>query len=190
MKSIRKDHDPPSNSSTTVGDTGQQDVHQGRQELIRCLQYFVNLVLILQAVFQNSFEFKQRVASDIVNEIVYKLVCSEREGSIHNEITTLAGDQHGNQNLLTSNSMVDRIRSLIEGNEIKNDDLIIQTEPPLPSLLAILRIASSPRNAINRITLGFMSKLLDSQDYLNVISETVAWGIMALWTRTIRPRRS
>ena len=121
-----------------------------RPEQIQCLMgYLVNLILILQVVDE------RRVRPDNVYEIIYEFVLSGRKESIHNEIATLFGDSPA------SYYPMDEVKSLIEKNVVKfasprqlitknisqiknseNDKLFSygRTKPPLPSLLAILRV--------------------------------------------------
>lgn len=119
--------------------------------------YLVNLILILQAVFQLSLEDRGRgaVTPDGVIEIIYEFVCSGRGESINNAIAAFVGDRQPP----ASDSMMDKIESLIKENkvwnpylginslliilaalQIRNDTRLIGTQPPLPSLLAILRV--------------------------------------------------
>ena len=115
--------------ASSVGDAGMSDVDQGRWdicyswtgclsfsgnrlELIRCLTtYSVNLILILQAVFE------RKVTPNNVNEIIYEFVLSEQKKSIHNAIVALF---HGDRHPTTSDYPMDKIKSLINEHEVRN----------------------------------------------------------------------
>ncbi|KAF8736299.1 hypothetical protein AX14_000551 [Amanita brunnescens Koide BX004] len=149
-------------------------VHYRLLEHIRCLmRYVVDLTLILQAVFQVSFQnqLEMKVASDRVSEIIYEFVCSGKKDIIHKAITAFVGDQHPP----ASSDIVEKIESLIKENEMKESDLQFdRTRPPLSLLLAILRIELPAQNAVNRTTLDFMIQLLNSPNYHAIASELSA----------------
>ena len=79
--------------------------------------YVVDLTLILQAVFQASFQnrLEMKVTPSRVSEIIYEFVCSKKKDVVHNAIATYIGDQH----MPTSNDIVDKIESLIKENEVR-----------------------------------------------------------------------
>ena len=81
--------------------------------------YVVDLTLILQAVFQVSFqnqlEKKAIPCPDRVSEIIYEFVCSKKKDAVHDAIATFVGDQH----MPTCNDIVDKIESLIKENEVR-----------------------------------------------------------------------
>ena len=77
--------------------------------------YVVDIILILQAAFQISFEDKRKVTPDDVNGIIYEFICSERKESIHKAITAFVGDHH----LPRSDMMMDKIESLIKETEVR-----------------------------------------------------------------------
>ena len=78
--------------------------------------YVVDLTIILQAVFQVSFQnqSEMKVTPSRVSEIVYEFVCSKKK-DVHNAIATFVGDKH----IPTSNDTVDKIESLIKENEVR-----------------------------------------------------------------------
>jgi hypothetical protein len=80
--------------------------------------YVVDLTLILQAVFQVSFqnqlEKKVIPGPSRVSEIIYEFVCSKKKDAVHNAIVTFVGDQ-----MPTSNDIVDKVESLIKENEVR-----------------------------------------------------------------------
>jgi len=84
--------------------------------------YVVDLTLILQAVFRASLE-EGKITTDRVNDIIYEFVCSGKKDSIHNAITAFLGDQH----LPAKGDMVNKIRSLIEENEVPDSLLRCQS---------------------------------------------------------------
>jgi hypothetical protein len=80
--------------------------------------YVADLTLILQAVFRVSLEdrFEGRITTDRINDIIYEFVCSGKKDSIHTAITSFVGDQH----LPPKGEMANKIRLLIEENEVRN----------------------------------------------------------------------
>ncbi|KAF8351815.1 hypothetical protein F5887DRAFT_932499 [Amanita rubescens] len=134
-----------SNTSTThrdvikasrVASEWTKDVYQGRPDHIRCIMgYVVDIILILQAVFQISLEDRGKMTPDDVNGIIYEFICSERKESIHNAIIAFVGDH----DLPKSDMMMDKIESLIKETETKKTDTPLAQTRLLPSLLAILR---------------------------------------------------
>ena len=94
-----------------------------RFKYICCLMgYVVDLILILQAVFRVSLEdqFEGKVTADRVNDIIYEFVCSGKKDSIHNAIAAFVGDQR----LPAKGEMTNKIRSLIEENEVRSSLLV------------------------------------------------------------------
>ncbi|KAF8351810.1 kinase-like domain-containing protein [Amanita rubescens] len=160
-----------------VGGGWTKNANQGRSEYI--MRYLVDLILILQAVFQIFLRFKGKVTPDSVNEIVYEFVCSERMEMVHNTITAIVRDQPSP----ASNTMMSKVNALLKENEITEKDVqFFQTRPPLPSLLTILRVESSPLNAINHITIDFMIKLSESDlSRLSVVSALETASDVALF---------
>ncbi|KAF8340969.1 kinase-like domain-containing protein [Amanita rubescens] len=77
--------------------------------------------------------------------------------------------------------MANKIRSLIEENEMREKDTQFdQTRPPLSLLLAILRIELTARR-VNRITLNLICKLLELPDYQTITSELKTTGKVELF---------
>ena len=94
-----------------------------RFKYICCLMgYVVDLTLILQVVFRASLE-EGKITTDRVNDIIYEFVCSGKKDSIHNAITAFLGDQH----LPAKGDMVNKNRSLIEENEVRDSLLRCQS---------------------------------------------------------------
>lgn len=90
-----------------------------RPEYICCLMiYLVDLILILQAVFQILLEdrFTGKVTPDSVNEIVYEFVCSERMKMVHDAITAIVRDQHSP----AGNIMMSKVETLLKENKVWN----------------------------------------------------------------------
>ena len=79
--------------------------------------YVVDLTLILQAVFQVSFQNQlgMKVTPSRVNEIIYEFVCSKKKDALHDAIATFVGDQR----MPTCNDIVAKIESLIKENEVR-----------------------------------------------------------------------
>ena len=76
--------------------------------------YVVDIILVLQAVFQISLENGRKVTLDDVNGIIYEFMCSEWKESIHNAITAFVRDQ----GVPEINKTMDKIESLI--TEVRN----------------------------------------------------------------------
>jgi hypothetical protein len=87
-----------------------------RPEHIRCLVgYVVDLTLILGAVFRLSLE--ERLGKEALRERLDEIICefhlSERKKAIHTAIWEFVGPQRP-----FAKAMVDKIESLINGNEV------------------------------------------------------------------------
>lgn len=78
--------------------------------------YVVDLTLILQAVFQASFQnqSKEKVTPDRLSEILYEFVCSGKKDAIHAAIVEFVGDQHSP----ASNDIAEKIELLIKQNAV------------------------------------------------------------------------
>ena len=86
--------------------------------------FVVDIILILQAAFQSSFEdSRRRVTEDDLTEIVYEFICSERKESIHKAITAFVTTQ----DLPKRDKMMDKIESLIKEPEVRNSFLGIDS---------------------------------------------------------------
>ncbi|KAF8696555.1 hypothetical protein AX14_001521 [Amanita brunnescens Koide BX004] len=147
-------------------------VYKAGPEHTRCLMgYVVDLTLIIQAVFQVSLQDRRegKVTQDQVNAIIYEFHCSEKKIRIHDAIWEFVGTKH----LFAKESVIEKIESLLQDNEITIDDTQFdQTRSALPSLLAILRFELTADGLIvNQTILELVGKLLDLPDYSNIVSE-------------------
>jgi hypothetical protein len=78
--------------------------------------YVVELTLIVQAVFQVSLQDRLEgiETEDQVNAIIYEFYCSEKKKRIHDAIWEFVGTKH----LFAKDSIIEKIESLIEENEV------------------------------------------------------------------------
>ena len=86
--------------------------------------YVVDIILILQAAFQFSYEDRRILVTEgDVNGIIYEFICSERKESIHKAITAFVA----NQDLPKRDKMMDKIESLLKEPEVRNSFLSIDS---------------------------------------------------------------
>lgn len=83
----------------------------------------MDIISILQDVFQISLEDRRKLTPDDVHGVIYDFICSERKELIHKAITAFVGDQA----LPESDKIMDRIESLIKETEVQNSCLGIDS---------------------------------------------------------------